>query len=61
MGWSAVAKGVEQGAKLLFDICVVVAEDLEDFIHDIRVMVADGAGAYLVTIHHHVILVGSDS
>ena len=57
----AVFEGVKHATKARFDVFVVVTEDVEDFVHDVRVVVADGAGADFVAVHDHVVLVGDES
>ena len=60
MWGSTVFEGVKHATKAGFDVFVVVAEDVEDFVHNIGVVVADGAGADFVAVHNHVVLIGDE-
>ena len=58
---STILESAEHTAKARFDVFVVVAENVEDFVHDVWVIVADGARTDFVTVHNHVVLVGNES
>ena len=57
---SAEFEGAQHTAKTRFDIGVVVAEDIEGFVHDVGVVITDGAGTDFITIHDHIVLVSFD-
>ena len=39
---------------------MTIAKNIEDFVHDFRTVIPDGARTDFITIHHHVVLVSDD-
>ena len=60
MRWSAKFEGIQHATEAGLYIFVVVAEDVEGFVHDVRIVVADGTRTDFVAVHDHVVLVGFD-
>ena len=60
MRGSAKLEGVEHATEPRFYIIIVIAKNIEDFIHDFGIVITNGTGTDFVTIHDHIVLIGDE-